>query len=206
MQFTVSRETYEKLRQAQDLLQHTIPTRDPAAIVERALTLLLADAQRTKFASTPRPRAPQAAGPRSRRIPASVRREVWKRDGGRRAFVGANGRCPERGFLEFHYVVPYADGGSATVENLELRCRAHNAYEAARWSGGSDTLFVKEQRAGFWPTRSGPTLSDPVEKAGSGSRRQATGRARSDLITESMTPATIGQVRAYVCAMPRLDK
>jgi 5-methylcytosine-specific restriction endonuclease McrA len=37
--------------------------------------------------------------------------------------------------LEFHHVVPFADGGKATVENIELRCRSHNQYEAERWFG-----------------------------------------------------------------------
>ena len=41
VQFTVSRETYEKLRRAQDLLRHAIPNGDPAAIFDRALTPLL---------------------------------------------------------------------------------------------------------------------------------------------------------------------
>jgi hypothetical protein len=42
------------------------------------------------------------------------------------------GRCDERGFLEFHHVIPFADGGQTTLENLQLRCRAHNDYEARR--------------------------------------------------------------------------
>jgi hypothetical protein len=36
------------------------------------------------------------------------------------------------GFLELHHAVPFAMGGATTVETLELRCRAHNAYEAGR--------------------------------------------------------------------------
>ena len=35
------------------------------------------------------------------------------RDQGRCAFVGASGRCRETGFLEFHHVEPFADGGPA---------------------------------------------------------------------------------------------
>jgi hypothetical protein len=82
LQVTVSRETYEKLRRAQDLLRHTIPSGDPAAIVDRALTLLLADLEKTKLAATERPRAARASSPGSRHIPAAVKREVWARDGG----------------------------------------------------------------------------------------------------------------------------
>jgi hypothetical protein len=43
---TVSGETYEKLRRARDLLRHTIPSGDPAAIFDRALTLLPADLEK----------------------------------------------------------------------------------------------------------------------------------------------------------------
>jgi hypothetical protein len=38
-------------------------------------------------------------------------------------------------FLEFHHVEPYAVGGQATPENIELRCRAHNWYEAQLFFG-----------------------------------------------------------------------
>jgi hypothetical protein len=132
VQVTVSRQTYEKLRRAQDLLRHSIPDGDPAAIVDRALTLLVAELERVKLAATDRPhRAPAARSEQSRHIPATVKRAVWARDAGRCAFVGRNGRCRETGFLEFHHVVPYARGGPPSVDNIELRCAAHNAYESA---------------------------------------------------------------------------
>ena len=49
----------------------------------------------------------------------------------------------ERGFLEFHHLSPFAEGGETTAANLALRCRAHNAYEATRHFG---TLFVREEQ------------------------------------------------------------
>jgi len=39
--------------------------------------------------------------------------------------------------VEFHHVVPYAADGRATVDNIELRCRAHNRYEAEVFFGPS---------------------------------------------------------------------
>ena len=137
VQFTVTRATYEKLREARDLLRHVIPNGNPSAIFDRARTLLLDDLARRKLAAAKRPRTtPGHRNSRSRHIPADVRRAVWTRDGGRCAYLAANGRrCGERGFVEFHHLVPYADGGEATLENIELRCRAHNAYEAERWFG-----------------------------------------------------------------------
>ena len=135
IQFTASREMNEKLRYAQDLLRHAVPTGDVALVFDRALSALIEQLEKQKCAATSRPREPRAGAPGSRHIPAGVSREVWRRDGGRCAFVGARGRCSERGFLEFHHVVPFAAGGSADASNIELRCRAHNQYEADLFFG-----------------------------------------------------------------------
>lgn len=72
----------------------------------------------------------------SRHIPAQVRRIVWLRDKGRCAFRSSDGRrCEERNRLEFHHVRPHAANGGSSAENIQLRCRAHNAYEADAWFG-----------------------------------------------------------------------
>ncbi len=118
IQFTVGRETCEQLRRVQDLLRHSIPNGDPAAIFERALRLLLGDLLKRKLAATDRPRASRGQDSASRHIPAAVKREVWRRDGGRCAFRGAQGRCAETGFLEFHHVIPFAEGGAMTTNNI----------------------------------------------------------------------------------------
>lgn len=134
IRMTVDEDTQQKLARARDLLRHAIPDGDPAAIIDRALTLLLAQLERTKTGAAARPRtramSPEAsAAKRSRRVPAAVRRAVWARDQGRCAFIGKSGRCGETGGLEFHHVVPFASGGATTADNIQLRCRAHNAYE-----------------------------------------------------------------------------
>jgi len=67
----------------------------------------------------------------SRDVPRQVQRAAWRRDGGQCGFIAPDGhRCTERTFLELHHVRPYALGGLATVENISLRCRRHNQYEA----------------------------------------------------------------------------
>lgn len=135
VQLTISKDTHDKLRRAQDLLRHVLPNGDPAAIFDRALTLLLHELERKKLAHVERPRQEARANVRGRHVPAAVRRAVWARDGGQCAFVGTAGRCTERGFLEIHHVIPFAEGGPTTVDNLQLRCRAHNAYEAKAYFG-----------------------------------------------------------------------
>jgi hypothetical protein len=131
LQFEVDDDVYDRLLHARALLRHQIPDGDTGAIFGRALTLLIADVERTKLGMVARPRnTERPLKPGSRTIPARVRREVLARDGAQCAFRGADGRCPERAFLEFHHVRPFAEGGPPTVENIELRCRAHNLYEA----------------------------------------------------------------------------
>ena len=130
IQFTASRQFHDKLRHAQDLTRHAIPNGNPAVILERALDLLIAQVEKRKLGSAERPRTPRSADPSSRHIPAAVRRQVSLRDENQCAFIGRAGRCRERAFLEFHHVHPFADGGRSTADNIQLRCRAHNRYEA----------------------------------------------------------------------------
>ena len=39
---------------------------------------------------------------------------------------------------------PYAAGGAATVDNIQLRCRAHNGYEASLFFGPEGPEVVRE--------------------------------------------------------------
>jgi hypothetical protein len=109
---------------------------------DRALSLLLEKVERAKVGAAAKPRAPRPIRPGTdwqvrtpvlapRDIPRHVQRTAWRRDGGQCGFVAPDGhRCTERTFLEFHHIRPYARGGLATVENISLRCRRHNQYEA----------------------------------------------------------------------------
>ena len=53
VRFTATREMRDRLRLAQDLLGHAVPSGDLAQVFDRALTALVADLSRTKFAATP---------------------------------------------------------------------------------------------------------------------------------------------------------
>jgi len=194
VQVTIGGDTLEKLRLAKDLLRHALPSGDEAAILDRALTALLADLAQKKFAATERPRPSGGAVPGSRHVPAEVKRTVWLRDLGRCAFVGATGhRCMERGFLEFHHIAPYALGGEATAANIQLRCRNHNAYEARLYfghgNGNGGAGAVRENAAGHTflsdeacsPPHAGPGMS-PRE---SGRIQQRRSRTRSGTSSRS---------------------
>jgi 5-methylcytosine-specific restriction endonuclease McrA len=153
LRITLSAEARARLDRARDLLRHAVPSGDPAVIVDRALTALIDQLEKSRLAATLRPQTRPRATTTRRQVPAAVRRAVWARDDGRCAFIGADGRCGETGWLEFHHVVPFARGGPTTAANLELRCRAHNAYEAER------DLGVRMPVRGCGMPRSAPTLS-----------------------------------------------
>jgi hypothetical protein len=147
LQLTISGNTLAKLRLAQDMLGHAIPSGDESEVLDRALTALLAELAKKKFADTARPRPADTTGNLGREdaamrtraprhVPAAVKRAVWLRDLGRCAFVGAGGhRCNESRFVEFHHVDPYALGGEASVDGIQLRCRPHNDYEGRLYFG-----------------------------------------------------------------------
>lgn len=153
VQFTAGQEMHDELQEARELLRHQIPDGDPARVLQQALTLLVKTLRARKHGAVVRPRGqpPATSGPAltnpgpapthpasahvssntSRRIPSDVRRAVWNRDGARCTFLAPSGyRCSTRGMLEFHHAEPFAVGGASSVENITLRCRAHNAHEA----------------------------------------------------------------------------
>ena len=156
LRVTLSANAHAKLQRARDLMRHSLPNGDPAVIVEKALDLLVDDLERRRLANVKKPRASsgtdESADPSSRYVPAAVRRAVWARDAGRCAFVGRQGRCRETGHLELHHIDAFAFGGHATVENLELRCRAHNQYEGELLFGPRSTPAEPAER-----TRPGPS-------------------------------------------------
>jgi 5-methylcytosine-specific restriction endonuclease McrA len=134
-QFTMDEEMHARLRRLQASLRREIRDGDPGVIIGRALRLLAAEVDKTKFGAAAKPRPTRSirsgtdkkgvykSGFPSRHVPKEVRRAVWRRDDGQCAFLSPDGRrCTERTFLEFHHVQAYAKRGPATVENISLRC------------------------------------------------------------------------------------
>jgi hypothetical protein len=143
LQLTMSAETREKLRRAEDPLGRAVAPGDLAAVLDRALDALIEKLERRLIVvagSGPKRRTTSA-----RHVPAGVRRAVRVRDGERCTYVSdAGARCEERRALEFDHIVPLARGGESTVANLRLRCRSHNQLEAENLFGAG---FMQEKRA-----------------------------------------------------------
>jgi len=114
-----------------------------ALVFKAALKIANAQLEKRKFAATDRPRRSRgSASPRC--IPADVKRAVAERDQGKCAFVSESGkRCGSRSMLQYDHIVPVANGGEATKENIRLLCRAHNQHAAERAFGA---VFMNGKR------------------------------------------------------------
>ena len=126
------------------LLGHKLPRGNLAGVLKEALRCAIEKHGKRKGAVKPaRSRTRSAAPPAEKNsaslptsIPAEVRRQVWERDGGRCAWTAPDGtRCGSRWQLELNHVQPRALGGPSTLENLRLRCRAHNLLHAEHLFG-----------------------------------------------------------------------
>jgi hypothetical protein len=155
---TVSRRFLQKLKSAREGLGHAIPRATTEQVLEAALDLLLERQARARggvkkpravraavtpaaAASTPTPApAPttnlteppphRRTGPR-KAIPAAVKRAVWARDGSRCCWpLDGGGTCGSTHQLELDHLVPWAEWGGETQENLRVVCRAHNRLAA----------------------------------------------------------------------------
>src|SRR5262245_43563649 len=143
LQVTIDEETHDALRYAQDLLSHELPAGDIAAVFKMALEKLIPELEKRRFAATDQPRTGKASKS-LRHIPAHVRREVWERDQGQCTFVSEDGhRCSERKFIQFDHALEVARGGEVGVNDIRLRCWAHNQFTAERTFGAE---FMRHKR------------------------------------------------------------
>ena len=159
--FTADGEFRELLERVRGLAGHRLPSGDLMTLLKRGLEAYERELSKQRFAlgrkqrrsrgvapapSTPEPAKlapepePNASSnvKRRRRYPADVSRTVFLRDGKQCSFVSPDGRrCNARRCLELDHIDPYAVGGKCTIENLRLRCRAHNQRYARQYFGKS---------------------------------------------------------------------
>jgi hypothetical protein len=99
---------------------------------------------------------PSSPSSRGRHIPASVRRAVFERDGGRCAYLDDRGqRCRETARLELHHREPFAIGGRHDLENVSLRCTRHNELAAEQDFGHAFMSAKREPPHFAWSASGG---------------------------------------------------
>jgi len=158
--FTANREFKHLLDEVRALASHRLPNGDLLSVMMKGLEAyrreLLRErygvgrkARRTKRVSVDPSELASRLMKRSRHVPAAVARAVYLRDGGCCSFCSADGRrCAATRFLELDHVVPWAAQGESSVENLRLRCRAHNQQGARGHFGGDHVATAIAARRG----------------------------------------------------------
>jgi len=185
LQLSMSKATHDKLEQLRSLLSHAIPGGDLAEVLDYALTTTIAQVEKRRYGAPKSRKARGSADPG--RVPAQVRRAVWYRDHGQCAFVADDGhRCEARDHLEFDHIEPIARGGTSTVDNLRLHCRAHNQFQAERIFGGG---FMAAKRAAAQTSAERERLFDCVAAAlrGLGYRRERAQHAAAQSSAPGLT-------------------
>ena len=134
VRFDASAELHDKLVRLQALMRSSVPDGDLAVIIDLAVTEKLERIEARRFGKTKAPRKSLAEAdtrPKSRYIPAPVRRTVEKRDESRCTYRDRHGRrCTKRHDVEFHHRRPFGRGGEHSPEVLCLMCETHNALLA----------------------------------------------------------------------------
>jgi hypothetical protein len=153
MQFTTTAEHAELLERAKALLSHRSPKVSLGDVHLQAMRLLVEALEKQRYGSKDEadtaPERPSTDGRdkptinsracgevgtprrRGRYVPAKLRRAVFERDERQCAYLDERGiRCRETERLELHHLEPFARGGAHRLENLSLRCEAHNTLAA----------------------------------------------------------------------------
>ena len=134
LRVTLTPEEHEALKQTQGLLGHAIPSGDLALVCARAMKYFFAHLAKQRFGA--KPAAAPAHEAKGRGIPKPLRKLIWERDGGRCAFMSADGhRCGESFRVEIDHIQPLALGGRTVPENLRLLCpRTTSTRPSASWA------------------------------------------------------------------------
>ena len=158
LRVTVDGAFKRELEQLKALLAHKIPDGDVGTVLREAVRCAIERHGKRKGAVEPsrkRKTAPSKesdSGEKQRpaareHIPAVVRREVWKRDGGRCAWRSPDGHlCGSTWKVEVDHIEPVALGGRSTADNCRLLCASHNQLHAEQIFGRAHVERCRRQQ------------------------------------------------------------
>ena len=172
--FAGPRSLVDKLEELEALRSHRpAEARSLERMLEDAVDLLLAQERKKRFAVGARPRKRKADSeqktterPRTRHIPADVRRQVYERDGGRCTYRDpqTGRRCGTRRLVTFEHRQPFARGGRHTADQITLLCASHNRH-AANQAFGQAFMRERVERARGMPRTTTASGSGGAKRA-----------------------------------------
>jgi hypothetical protein len=132
VQFVADQSLIDKLDALKGLLAHTNYEGNLSKLIDKIADMAL---ERLK------PKEPTAeevqaleknpvVASKSRNIPKSVKRVVWKRDQGRCTYQDpkTGKKCDSSHSIDFDHIIPYSWGGTHQPKNIQLLCSPHHAY------------------------------------------------------------------------------
>ena len=123
LHITVSPKFVKLLAKAKAGQSHVQPNATDEQVLTAALELLLETQEKRKAS-----------------VPAKVKREVRRRDGGKCQWpLASGGVCGSEVRTEIDHIVPRGRGGPSTTDNCRVLCRPHN-LEAARRAYGDEVM------------------------------------------------------------------
>ena len=153
----------QKIERARELASHAIPSGKWEDVLEAALDCYIQHLEKRRAARTDNPRVSKKPPKNGRTISAEVRRAVSERDGGRCAWIGADGhRCESRWQLEYDHIDPE---GPSIVGNVRLLCRAHNRLHAEHLYGKEHMNQFRHQATSAGESPRDRNHSPPASRA-----------------------------------------
>ncbi|MDG0816003.1 HNH endonuclease [Bdellovibrio svalbardensis] len=141
VELTLSRELHDKIKQAQELLSHSLPSGDLVAFLEFVSDKVIKQktAVRGKSQVTNCDRAAGENLQASSTATVAVRSTIYKHVLQKQKccqFKDASGKqCGSRWHLQIDHVQPRWAGGGNEVENLQVLCAQHNRLKYRKESG-----------------------------------------------------------------------
>jgi len=119
----------------ESLVDDALEKKDP----EIKALKILAKNKKTQDVKKAFPEKCNPASPRSRYIPAHIKRQVWVRAKSQCTFIDPVSKfhCTASRFLQTEHIIPFALGGASTLDNLTLLCSNHNKLKALHTFGKS---------------------------------------------------------------------
>ena len=126
IEFTATKQQLQKFHRLKGLLAHKNFEGRYDLLFEELADLAL------KKLDAPLLGAPQGQKQRTRYIPISTRKLVWRRAGDQCQYrdPSSGKRCDCKHALQIDHIQEFANGGSNELENLQLLCGAHNRWRS----------------------------------------------------------------------------
>jgi 5-methylcytosine-specific restriction endonuclease McrA len=130
LEFTLSKEQFAKLQQAQDLLSHALPNQDIASFLEYVADKIIK--QKTLI----KPKTTATMAVKSGSLSVTTKKALLAQQPCCQFKNPDTGKtCTSTRFLQIDHLIPRWAGGSDDISNLQVLCAQHNNLKYRKEAG-----------------------------------------------------------------------